>query len=1064
MKKLLSTGANINTRFDIRFKNETLLNTKFQNLSVVDLQFLIENNFDFVELGNLSNILQATPLTALSMYSNQLDTLKLFYQHCNQLSGFDLNILYCNDNGWNAMHSSTQTHFTSMEFLLSKIYFPNNDKTNEKGIIATNWQTKEHKNTPAHKAAYGREPSNVKHLQLLHKYGCNFNIFNKYGFLPIHIACHHNAFFVLSWMIQSNIYQNFNVLTTATKQEPQTPLNIAINRASVECVEVLCNTGNNITIAITGDDISDTLRVDNTKILQQLLCTLFEQHKINDWTSIEKLPTDSLISDITIAGYRMGCRKPKCTQFLIDLMYHGYYKRDYHYIAHILNYNVKSIINNNSNIGQSTLKITDKYNIQQKLGSGTFGQVKYAVNKQTKQKAAIKYISLKKSSASPQFISTEIDAISKITHKNVIKLIDYDVRPNKSGMVALVFEYAPYGELYQFLSRVNCFDFHLAFIYFEQILSGLQACHGKNIVHRDLKGQNILLSSTFQIKIADFGLASIIHDNDTDSKSDEIYNVGTPRYKAPELLEGTTMYDIKDIAVLKACDVFSVAIIFWEMINGAKFHPFKLYNTIYHGKYQHIIHKKYDKFWNIHKKCNILKHKYFQELCDLFNGMFCYNPLKRLTISKILTHEWMKKCQKMDHNKYEMEPLEFELTMKQLYHSSKFTKLRAVAENEETNDTNDNKENESKYEPSYQVSELIDWGTIDPSFNTSSMKSQSNKIHSMKNPIVVMVGISNYESKTKDMVHNDLPDKPGVIYDYKNVEMTFYQKQNWDVVFQTENNNIVHLKRNNVFQESKQSNYKVQWRWEEIQQFHANVCEFINKNNNKCDGLIYILSCHIKTEFGMQTFYDSNGNEIPCDFIFDTFNNVNLQSLNKKPKIFVFDGNYPMSQFGTNSNINEYVFNKSKDASVFQQMCIDKKHKFIIFNNMSSSSLGGYLIHSICAILSNIGHKRNVTLESLIDEIRNRIEEVMNNANKQISQNVLFTSSYIPGTVIFGSSAKTNTVKYEPQLDDIKESTDENENNAAKNDTKTSIENILSQIKRNVARNVHQSIHSSQST
>ena len=63
----------------------------------------------------------------------------------------------------------------------------------------------------------------------------------------------------------------------------------------------------------------------------------------------------------------------------------------------MLNYNVKSVINT---VGQYTLRMADKYNIQRKLGSCTFVQVKYAVNKQTKHKAAIKYISLKKSSAS----------------------------------------------------------------------------------------------------------------------------------------------------------------------------------------------------------------------------------------------------------------------------------------------------------------------------------------------------------------------------------------------------------------------------------------------------------------------------------------------------------------------------------------------------------------------------------------------------------------------------------------------------------------------------------------
>ena len=276
--------------------------------------------------------------------------------------------------------------------------------------------------------------------------------------LPIHVACDYNAYFVLSWMMRSDIYPNINVETRTinVNTRTQTALNIAIRRHSVECVEVLCKQQN---LIISKEDIFDALTVDDSKILKNLLRALFEQHRLNDWKSIVNLKKSSLINETSIVGYRISTKKANCSQLLNNLINNGYRKCDYHYIAHMLNYNVKSVINNH--IEQYSLRIEDKYNIQGKLGSGTFGQVKYAVNKQTKQKAAIKYISLKKSSASPQFVSTEIDAISKITHKNVIKLIDYDVRHSKDDMVALVFEYAPFGELYQFLSRVNYFNFHV---------------------------------------------------------------------------------------------------------------------------------------------------------------------------------------------------------------------------------------------------------------------------------------------------------------------------------------------------------------------------------------------------------------------------------------------------------------------------------------------------------------------------------------------------------------------------------------------------------------------------
>ena len=113
----------------------------------------------------------------------------------------------------------------------------------------------------------------------------------------------------------------------------------------------------------------------------------------------------------------------------------------------------------------------------------------------------------------------------------------------------------------------------ISFKYFSQLLDAINTCHKINIAHRDLKLQNILISDTFQLKVADFGLASIV-----DNKNDQIYNVGTPMYKSPELLEqNNSLYDIRNIVVLKSCDVFSLSIIFWQIMNGIEYLPFKCY-------------------------------------------------------------------------------------------------------------------------------------------------------------------------------------------------------------------------------------------------------------------------------------------------------------------------------------------------------------------------------------------------------------------------------------------------------------------------------------------------------
>ena len=162
-----------------------------------------------------------------------------------------------------------------------------------------------------------------------------------------------------------------------------------------------------------------------------------------------------------------------------------------------------------------------------------------------------------------------------------------------------------------------------------------------NIVHRDLKLSNILISDTFQIKVCDFGLSSIVDD----IKNDEIHNVGTPMYKSPELIEGySSQYDISNLNALKSCDVFSLSIIFWQMMNGIKYLPFRLYkNKIKKTKYQFIKYGQYDQFWSIHSNINMMKAKSKHLLLNLFEQMFEYNPFQRITIHHILKHEWIIK-------------------------------------------------------------------------------------------------------------------------------------------------------------------------------------------------------------------------------------------------------------------------------------------------------------------------------------------------------------------------------------------------------------------------------------
>ena len=164
-----------------------------------------------------------------------------------------------------------------------------------------------------------------------------------------------------------------------------------------------------------------------------------------------------------------------------------------------------------------------------------------------------------------------------------------------------------------------------------------------------------------------------VDDQDSKEEKEKVYNVGTPMYKSPELLEYQTCFDITDINVLKSCDVFSLSIIYWQMMNGYKNYPFKLCKygnkcSDYDPKYKFIKHKKYNQFWDIHKNCNMNINDRLL-LCKLFESMFEYNPHERISIDKILSHEWVVSNE--SNPLFNMNNFQLETFVRDIFHKTK---------------------------------------------------------------------------------------------------------------------------------------------------------------------------------------------------------------------------------------------------------------------------------------------------------------------------------------------------------------------------------------------------------
>ncbi|XP_053469586.1 MAP/microtubule affinity-regulating kinase 3 isoform X2 [Ictalurus furcatus] len=267
------------------------------------------------------------------------------------------------------------------------------------------------------------------------------------------------------------------------------------------------------------------------------------------------------------------------------------------------------------------------YRLLKTIGKGNFAKVKLARHILTGREVAIKIID--KTQLNPtslQKLFREVRIMKILNHPNIVKLFEV-IETEKT--LYLVMEYASGGEVFDYLVAHGRMKEKEARAKFRQIVSAVQYCHQKHIVHRDLKAENLLLDADMNIKIADFGFSN---EFTLGNKLDTF--CGSPPYAAPELFQGKK-YDGPEV------DVWSLGVILYTLVSGSL--PFdgqnlkELRERVLRGKYRIPFYMSTD--------CE-----------NLLKRFLVLNPIKRGTLEQIMKDRWINAGFEEDELKPFMEP------------------------------------------------------------------------------------------------------------------------------------------------------------------------------------------------------------------------------------------------------------------------------------------------------------------------------------------------------------------------------------------------------------------------
>uniref|UniRef100_A0A7N0U9N9 Protein kinase domain-containing protein n=1 Tax=Kalanchoe fedtschenkoi TaxID=63787 RepID=A0A7N0U9N9_KALFE len=272
-------------------------------------------------------------------------------------------------------------------------------------------------------------------------------------------------------------------------------------------------------------------------------------------------------------------------------------------------------------MAQSTMgnrRMIGNYQVGRQIGSGSFSVVWLAKDPVLGTEVAIKEIDTEKLSTKLQeSLRSEISVLKKVYHPNIIRLHDIIEEPRK---IHLVLEYCKGGDLSVYINRLGKVPEATAKHFMQQLAAGLQVLRDNNLIHRDLKPQNLLLSTKDNkavLKIADFGFARSLQPRGLAETL-----CGSPLYMAPEIMQ-SQKYDAK-------ADLWSVGAILFQLVTG---------RTPFNGNTQIQLLQNIMKSTDLYFPPN--NNGLSSECKDLCRKLLRRNPVERLTFEEFFNHPFL---------------------------------------------------------------------------------------------------------------------------------------------------------------------------------------------------------------------------------------------------------------------------------------------------------------------------------------------------------------------------------------------------------------------------------------